>query len=234
MRQELGDRDEADEEAFRSNLTKLDARSQTNYNYLAILVFSIATGCTLGWAALIVGPLLNSVSWQALAVTLFMLYCAFQFEMRAGRGGYGGPVTYMLRRMFFHEMERVVFVKWADIPHHGDLRSDVNAMGDIKHAEARYMEVDFINYHGVRRVVVSGELLTQLTSQNVLTLNSTSEQIWDRICHVAKSDNGTNVDRSLVVAGKPVVQNTCWAAMIVAADMRREFATHSRPQFPAF
>lgn len=131
------------------------------------------------------------------------------------------------------QYEQVKYIGWATVPEHSDARSDQNSLAKLKHADARYMNVRFTTGEEEREAMISAELLSQLTSQNVMTLNVTSDIIWDRICRVAQTEQATNVDRSLHFTGKYVVQDTCWAANIVYGDMRRRCRNHQRPHLPA-
>jgi len=110
-----------------------------------------------------------------------------------------------------------------------EVRADAISLGDLKHMEALYADVQYNRYHydmcGIIRTcvptqfTVSLELLSQLGVSKNIPLNSTPEAVFERLNFVANSTHGVNVNRYHALHGQTVVQNTVFLAYMLYKQM---------------
>lgn len=126
------------------------------------------------------------------------------------------PSTYVWHKVKYIEPN-------TDIVHTDDLRPDATAVGDNKHNLAQYWDVEisaarfkwlcamFPHWSWVwtkKRMTVSVELLSQLTTCSLTDPFINFEDNLKRIHRVASSTHSVNVDRYLSVELSPVTMNT--------------------------
>jgi hypothetical protein len=124
------------------------------------------------------------------------------------------------------------FVEWCDSKFSLDVRTDTLQQSEFKHksniAMLRFKYYD-IGVKREKRWLVSMELLMQLNTAAIMDVYATEEITWERIRYAAKTNQSVNIDKSLVLDGQRVYQQTC----LVALDMWRSMIMDVAPMnFP--
>lgn len=96
-----------------------------------------------------------------------------------------------------------------------DLRPDSNSLQELKHKDPRLIEVSVYSVEKDASVVlvVSAELLAQLTAPRYMTLGLRESQVWDRLVRGAETNQTVNQDRYRSMIGQNVSMNTALVAL---------------------
>jgi hypothetical protein len=131
-----------------------------------------------------------------------------------------------------------------------DRRPDCLAMGELKHADARYAKVAYTSKCGlysaiahkllhkkvpgithqvglfggkiITDMIVSTEVVRQLAVPQTLDLSSTPQVAWDRITYMAKSLHSVNVNRDYALQHEFVIQQSALVAFALYREMRQK------------
>jgi hypothetical protein len=139
---------------------------------------------------------------------------------------------------------RYTFVSWCDFPLE-DNRADSISVGKLKHADALYAKVLFKSQNSnlwclnfwqtvrTRILIVSLEVLSQITTAANLQLGSTDEIVAERIQYCARNLQSVSISRYLPLEGVFVVQDSVLVAFALHKSLEEKRLIVPFPRSPA-
>lgn len=130
-----------------------------------------------------------------------------------------------LRYGTFYAIQEAVLVFRRHVPleDYKDLRPDANALQELKHSNPRLIEVGVAVPDGRSQdLLVSAELLAQLTAPRYMTLGLREDQVWDRLVRGAETNQTVNQDRYRNMLGQNVAMNTALVALYLWRQYKSE------------
>jgi hypothetical protein len=108
---------------------------------------------------------------------------------------------------------RYTFVSFEQGPGQHDVRADILTAKDMKHSDPMYCKVAYhVNDTHCLDLVVSVELLSQITQGGTLLLGSTDDDVAERLRLFGSRHQSVNFSRFDTILGREIVSNTCLVA----------------------
>jgi len=134
-------------------------------------------------------------------------------------------LVYLDRRCIWRVFStyRVRFLRWADREDYPDLRADVNALQDMKHANPLYCWVEYSSLTVQGTALISAELLAQLSTTKYQDPLMDYDTAKFKIMNAVATCQGVNIDRYSPFRGSNIALDTVVVALALWRQSKDAF-----------